>query len=265
MLPQIEIFGKFISMYGLMAIVGGFISGIVFCKLIKKRGFDDNPAIAFLLFVVLGVILGSHILFGIVNIDKTVLIFSTENFAEFVKSTAEAFGGSVFYGGLFGGIIFGLATIRFMKLNKTVYADCIAPIIPLFHFFARIGCFFAGCCYGIPSKFGFITTNNGFIPGLNGVKRFPVQLLEATLNLLIFIILIVLLEKSYDKIKGKLIFIYLLLYSTVRFCDEFLRGDAYRGYIFGFSVSQIISIILSAISIIVLLCAKFRKNSKCID
>ena len=54
MLPQIEFFGRIISVYGLMALVGGLVSGTVFCRLIKKRGLDDNPAIAFLLFVVLG-------------------------------------------------------------------------------------------------------------------------------------------------------------------------------------------------------------------
>lgn len=264
MLPQIEFFGRIISVYGLMALVGGLVSGTVFCRLIKKRGLDDNPAIAFLLFVVLGVIFGSHILFGIVNFDRIILIFNSGSFAEFKTSFAEAFGGSVFYGGLLGGIAAGLITIRVMKLDKVIYADCIAAVIPLFHFFARIGCFFAGCCYGIPSKFGFITTTNNFIPGLNGVRRFPVQLLEAAFNLIIFIILFMLLQRAQNKIRGKLLFIYLLLYSAVRFGDEFLRGDAYRGYFFGLSVSQIISIVLFAVSVIFLTLDNTRKRHKSI-
>ena len=38
--------------------------------------------------------------------------------------------------------------------------------------------------------------------------------------------------------------VYLCVYSVGRFFLEFLRGDAYRGFLFGFSTSQIISMLL---------------------
>lgn len=77
---------------------------------------------------------------------------------------------------------------------------------------------------------------------MNDVERFPVQLLEAALNLGLFFLLYYLLNKG--KLKGGLFALYLGLYSVIRFLDEFLRGDAYRGFFLGLSTSQVISIIL---------------------
>lgn len=88
----------------------------------------------------------------------------------------------VFYGGLIGGIAAGLIAIKSMRLNSGIYADTMAPVIPLFHGFARIGCFFAGCCYGVQSDIGFTAHGNQFVAEVNDVCRFPVQLLEAACN-----------------------------------------------------------------------------------
>ena len=50
-----------------------------------------------------------------------------------------------------------------------------------FIFFGRLGCFTAGCCYGIGG--------------------FPVQLVEAAINLMIFAVII--LVQNQDKLRGK--------------------------------------------------------------
>ena len=98
---------------------------------------------------------------------------------------------------------------------------------------------------------------NELLSSVNDVQRFPVQLLEATLNLILFIVLARLLSKGV--FKGKLFSIYLLCYSVIRFFDEFLRGDTYRGFLFGLSTSQIISIILFVCSLVYLI-IKFKKS-----
>ena len=48
---------------------------------------------------------------------------------------------------------------------------------------------------------------------------------------------------------GSLLFVYFLLYGVLRFFDEFLRGDAYRGFLGPFSTSQWISLILIAVAL----------------
>ena len=77
---------------------------------------------------------------------------------------------------------------------------------------------------------------------LFGVIRFdriPTQLIEALFEILLFVILFIWQRKDNKKDFLK---IYLITYSIFRFLIEFFRGDDVRGYFFGFSTSQIISI-----------------------
>ena len=102
--------------------------------------------------------------------------------------------------------------------------------------------FYGGGCYGIESKFGFVAHGNPFVPEINGISIFPIRLVEAAANLMIFSVLLWLYKKE---IRGeKLIFLYLALYCPCRFFLEFFRGDVYRGILFGISTSQWISIII---------------------
>ena len=256
MFPSITVFGKTIGFYGLLACIGVIASSFLLYQLLKKRSkasLDDM--ILFLLFVGGGMLIGGHLLYGLTNASKIKILLSVTDFSQFRSLFLEIFGGSVFYGGLIGGSICGVIGTRILKLNTALYADAMAVSAPLFHIFGRIGCFFAGCCYGIESKFGFV---------LNGVRRFPVQLLEATMNALIVILMLSLYTKR--KTQGRLFFIYLSIYAPIRFLDEFLRGDSIRGFIFGFSTSQFISIFVELFAVSALLyfrhkeCAHKAKN-----
>ncbi len=261
MFPYITVFGRVFTLYMIMSLIGIFVAGIFMCRLTKKRGLDDNDTIVLLLFSAIGVLLGGHILYGITNIKYIPYIFSAESFKEFVNAVTLVFGGSVFYGGLLGGLLAGAITIKLKKHEFAVFSDMAAVVIPLFHAFARVGCFLSGCCYGIESKFGFTVHNNTLVEGINGVSRFPVQLLEAILNVLLFLLLWYMYNRSLtsNALKGKIMPIYLLLYSVIRFFDEFLRGDEIRGFLFGLSTSQLISIILFAVSVNILVISLIKQ------
>ena len=186
------------------------------------------------------------------------LLFEAEDFEQFWKFLTAIFGGSVFYGGLFGGIVAALIVIRVNRYPRAEITDCAAPAVPLFHFFGRIGCFLGGCCYGIESEFGFTFTHS-LVESANGVRRFPVQLFEAGFNLLLFFLLFIVLKK--EKLKGRLFLLYLGLYAPARFGLEFLRGDTYRGYLFGLSTSQIISLGIMLVLAVYTLIKKLNKKS----
>jgi len=260
MFPSITIFDKVISMYNIMVIIGIVVCLLYIIKLCKKKNIDDNKIIKVLLIGLVGVFIGGHLLYAITRIDLIILfiikIHKVDSFELFIDCMFEIFGGSVFYGGLIGGIICSYVYIKKTKLDIGNVSDLCTPLIPLFHFFGRIGCFLTGCCYGIESKIGF-TYKHSMMELANGVNRFPIQLVEATYNLILFIILTVLYKK--EKFKGKLIYIYLILYPIGRFIFEFFRGDSYRGFIFGLSTSQIISILLLIFSVVMLL--KKRKKA----
>lgn len=273
MFPDITIFGKTIGIYALIAIAAGMLVGVLLCRRVSRLGLDDNDAIMFLLFVVIGVLVGGSLLYAITNLQYFPKLFTSSSVKEALLYLNLLFGGSVFYGGFLGGAFAGWLYAVFKKLDKTVYLDAMAPLIPLFHGFARLGCFFGGCCYGIESDFGFVVHGNPYVPEINDVRRFPVQLLESAGEFLIFLILELLYvkiwgaqlrgetqEPSSHPLRGRLFPLYLILYPTLRFFDEFLRGDAIRGFVFNglLSTSQFISIILFTVAVVWLILTRRR-------
>lgn len=262
MFAQFTFLGRQIGMYAVMAAIGAVLAGLVFCRAVRKRGLDDNDAIIFLLFVAGGVMLGGHILYGLTNVRYFPLLFEKVDFSTRASRFAAIFGGSVFYGGLFGGLIAGSLWIKVMRLDFKLYSDLMAPVAPLFHGVARIGCFLGGCCYGIESKFGFTARGNAIVPEVNDVSRFPVQLLESACNFILAFALFRALKASADvpALKGKLFRIYLISYSCARFAIEFLRGDDMRGFIGVLSTSQFIGAFVFIISLASLVAPVFKKR-----
>jgi phosphatidylglycerol:prolipoprotein diacylglycerol transferase len=170
--------------------------------------------------------------------------------------------GIVFYGGLFGFIAAFIIICKIWnkKLDYRVI-DIAVVTIPLFHFWGRLGCFFAGCCYGIEtqSKFSILYTTYSHIEEKSiTVSRFPVQLIEASINLAIFFILIILLFK--ERQKGHLLLVYFFIYALIRIILEFFRGDLIRGVWNSISFGQTISIIILICCSIFLI--KLRKGKK---
>jgi phosphatidylglycerol:prolipoprotein diacylglycerol transferase len=244
MFPQLEIFGRDIGLYSILVLCGIFAAGINACILARRRKYNYVDIIIFILFLFIGIIIGGHLLYALVNYKNVIYVFKNIHKINTLDKIISAFnytiGGNIFYGGLIGGIITGFILTK--KRHKHIlFVDIIAVSIPLFHFFGRIGCFFGGCCYGVPSKIGLMYTNNPILEA-NGVERFPVQLLEALFNAMLFFLLHHFLVNK--KFKYKLIFFYLGLYSIGRFFIEFLRGDTFRGIWLLLSTSQIISILI---------------------
>ncbi len=265
MMPYISIFGFNISSYAVCVITGIAVACIlVGIKTRNDKGVNHRTQLVNIPIVAaFGAFFGAHILYGITHLDHLwwVLCHSDKAFESW-ESTAfyfsDIFGGMVFYGGLIGGIIVGTIYCKHMKLDTLFYADIYAPAIPLFHAFGRIGCFLGGCCYGIESRFGFTYTNS-LTPEANNVCRFPIQLFEAGGDILICIILLILSNKKL--LKGMLMYMYLFMYSVLRFITEFFRGDEIRGFLFGVSTSQWISIAIFIISVI-LIYRLYRNNIK---
>jgi phosphatidylglycerol---prolipoprotein diacylglyceryl transferase len=129
------------------------------------------------------------------------------------------------------------------------------------HGFGRIGCFMAGCCYGIPTDrfLGVIFTDEKCQAEPLNTSLHPTQLYEATL---IFCIMAALwLFKSRKKFDGQLFLLYLIAYAFGRGLLELFRGDIQRGFIIEdvLSNSQFISMIV--ISVTIFFYIKLKRNS----
>ncbi len=264
MFPQFELFGRTVGMYGVCAVVGLLVCGWVCYLLSTGGGVESEDIILAIVFAGIGMTVGGHLLFGAVNLPTMISVLNTAKGVtprDFLMLLLRTFGGSVFYGGFLGSLSAVWLYGRYKK-KQSLFLDLLAVFTPLFHTFGRIGCFLGGCCYGIACQFGFTVHGNTLIPDVNGVPRFPVQLLEAGLNLIIFFVLLQLYRKK--KRTGRLILIYMAIYAPVRFGLEFLRGDAARGFFLCFSTSQWISLLLfpTAILLLILLSGREGKGNR---
>ena len=264
MFPSINITGKEISTYGILATAGILLLLFLSMRVAKKYKIDTNDILITLLVAGIGVVIGGHLVYGLTNFDKIIILLGNldkvTSFGILFDALGTIFGGQVFYGGFIGGLIAAYIYLKKTKKDVALYAYIITPFIPLFHAFGRIGCFLAGCCYGIEMEHG-ITFHNSPIPMANDVPRLPIQLIEAACNFALFGILFYLQKKG--KCKKTLLPIYLISYSVIRFIDEFFRGDEYRGFVGPLSTSQFIGVLVFIFGIVMLIIT--NKKSKKAD
>ena len=209
-----------IHTYGFMMAVGvAFGLWFIYAQA-KKAGLDANRIMDAAFYTIIVSLIGAKLVLFISNISYYVA-YPRELF-----SLARS--GGVFQGGLAFGVIYALWYFRRKKIPTWATADLIAPALALGHGFGRIGCFSAGCCYGSECALPWAAVfKNEYAADLTGVHLHtplhPVQLYEAILNFLNFVILTIILKKK--KFDGQVFAFYIVNYSVIRFFTEYFRGD----------------------------------------
>lgn len=96
--------------------------------------FLKHKSVYLLCYAGIGALAGAKLLY--------ILVSLTEILTHMGQWIYYVFSGFVFYGGLLGAIIGSVFYCR--EFHKDFYrqTNCLVPMIPLFHAFARIGCFF---------------------------------------------------------------------------------------------------------------------------
>ncbi len=222
-----------IHTYGLMTAIGIIAAYFTAEYRVKKNGLDETKIFGFLIWCLVFGYLCSKILYWITILpsiidDPSIIIRTLTN-------------GWVVYGGILGGILGGFLYCRRNKLHTLRYFDIAAGSLALAQGFGRIGCFFAGCCYGVEtdSAFSIVFTNSSFAP--NDVRLVPTQLISSALDFSLFVLLVLLYRRKKHK-PGQCVAAYLICYSVGRFVLEFFRGDVQRGSVGILSTSQFIAI-----------------------
>ena len=238
-----HIFGKDIPAYGLMIVLGTLLANAIAAIIIKKekREFDDVLLIE--AYCILFGFLGAKLLYLLVTIKEIdwSRFFEPDYFASIMQ------GGFVFYGGLIGGLGGAVLASKIHKLDLAYYIKKCIFLIPFIHSFGRIGCFCAGCCYGIPYHGSCAVVFPEGSYAIPGVELFPVQLVESgcLMFIALFLFILVCLKKERFNVE-----LYLILYAIVRFILEDYRYDEARGMYFGLSTSQWISVLMLIAAII---------------
>lgn len=252
MYPYINIGTLELPVYGLIIIIS-FTAGLFICSRFGRLyGIQPKYIICSGTFVAAGLLAGSKLLYLVTKLPDYIINYNIYSSYSYMDKLEFLVGGYVFYGGIIGATAGVIIFCNYFSFDKGSMLNILTPLIPFAHAFGRVGCFFGGCCYGIEYYGPLCVTFPGDVP------RFPVQLTEALINLLLFIFLMA-YTKKHTPVHGVTFGIYLICYSVIRFLLEFLRGDVIRGFLLGMSTSQWISLILFPIGIFIV---KHAKKSK---
>lgn len=242
--PIIFQLGSFkLPTYGLMVACGYLAAIFYIFRKSRAAGFKKEDLSDLIFYSVLGGMAGAKLFYSVTYWRE----FGGSFWERFMYALRTFQYGFVFYGGLIvGGAAFFITSAR-RKLAAFRAADLFAPALALGHAFGRIGCFSAGCCYGSPTScplsITFTNPASEVNPAYLGVPLHPTQLYEAAGNFFIFLVLNKALSRSLKDgwPAGRVMALYVALYSLERFLIEFLRGDDRGMMRFGLSPAQLIS------------------------
>ncbi|OQA89507.1 MAG: Prolipoprotein diacylglyceryl transferase [Elusimicrobia bacterium ADurb.Bin231] len=221
-----------IHTYGVFVAIAFFVSYKILIRYASGIGVEREKMETMVFWTFIISILGARIHY--------VLYF----LKDFIASPLEIFkiwnGGLVFFGGFIGGLTGAVYFIRKYGLRFDQMSDILAIALSIGQAIGRLGCFFAGCCYGTRCSgiFCVVFPEDSLAP--HGVELFPVQILSSLLLFAIFWFLRYLYPKQ--KVSGRICAMYLMLYGIKRFFVEFLRGDFRGRYIWGLTVTQMAAI-----------------------
>ena len=240
--------------YGLLVATGFFAGILLAARWAKQDGLDPQKILDLCFYIAIASLVGARALYIIVEYR-----YFLANPLEVLKFWK---GGLVFYGGLIGGALAFIITTRMRKLDLWQLADIVAPGVALGHALGRLGCFFAGSCYGRPTDVPWAVTYtnpNSLARDVLGVPVHPTQLYSAAFLILLSAILVFIGSRS--TFRGQVIASYGILYGTFRFFIEFFRGDP-RGAVtladITLSTSQVVSLLLVPASLGIYLYLKKR-------
>ncbi len=241
--------GRFpVYTYGLL-LAAAYLLGLQFALMrARTRGLDPNRVMDLGIWIIISALVGAKLLLLVVEFDKY-----TANPSELLDLFRS---GGVFYGGLIAAVAVALWYLRRHRMPMWTVTDVFAPGIALGHVIGRMGCLFAGCCFGKPADVPWAITFHSEYAARNvgtplNVPLHPTQLYEAGAELLILLVLLA-TERRGRPFPGRTFWAYMCLYGVSRFIIEFYRGDP-RGTVGMFSTSQFLSLIIVPLAIVMLI------------
>ena len=228
--------------YGVFAATGLLLGVSLALRQGKQEGYDPQVLLDFFFYVILAGIAGSRVFYVL------------QHFSSYRSNPLNIFklweGGLVFYGGLLFAFPLAWFLLRRQHLPFWESFDLIAPSLAIGQAFGRIGCFFAGCCYGLPSQVPWAVTftdPDSLAP--RGIPLHPTQLYHALAGFVVFFALVLL--RRHRRFTGQVACLYLILHSVLRFVVEDFRGDA-RAWIVdqALSLTQVISVVIFLLGIV---------------
>lgn len=236
--PELFTIGDFtVHTYGFMIMLGALMAYLYMARTAKKElGIDPDKIQTVAIMVIFAAFVGGKLFF---YFEKPSYYFHPpSNMLENFRT------GFVFYGSLLFAVPVAIWYFRKEKWPLWAMMDRLAIATLILHASGRLGCFFAGCCYGTPTDAPWGVTFSDELSQAEPLHTalHPTQLYESffLMSLLVFLILF----KRHKRFEGQLFMMYLMLYAVGRGVIEIFRGDLRRGFLIEdvLSHSQFISI-----------------------
>ena len=177
--------------------------------------------------------------------------YVAEGFFNHEKSLSfTIFGPVSLWWGLIAAALCAFPVAKLLKTDAWQAADLFSFSLAAGGIFARLGCFFNGCCTGIPAPKGYFfgTFYSPYSYAYNvfgNVPLHPAQLYESCAWLIILVILY--LKKRHLVYRGELILLAGACYAVARFIIEFFRYHEVYHFIYAARVFCIIVFLFTSL------------------
>ncbi|MHB1022269.1 MAG: prolipoprotein diacylglyceryl transferase [Acidobacteriaceae bacterium] len=227
--PRLFEFGPItVSSYGAFAALGLIAAMLLATRTAQRLRLDANVLWNLGLLAVFSAFVGSRVILVARNWQDF------RRFPFLMLSAATLNSGIVFYGGLAIAFVVCLLYLLWKRMPLLRTLDALAPAVALGHALSCVGCFAAGCAYGLPTTLPWgVTFHNKYAAMWSGaplgVRLHPTQLYEAAVELALCALLLWLLPRARQA--GEVMGAWMFLFGAARFVIEFYRGDDGRGSI----------------------------------
>jgi phosphatidylglycerol:prolipoprotein diacylglycerol transferase len=194
-------------------------------------------------------------------------------------------GGLVFQGGPPAGMIFIYFYLKKHKISFWKAADIITPYLALGHAFGRIGCFFAGCCYGKVTNVPWAITfpkqvdEEGLITGSEAFRDHLVEFSDVTYasahshpihptqfyaftGLMLLFGILLFLRKHWHPFVGFTFPVYFIIYGIHRTIVEEFRGDNNPVHILNLTDQQVFALLFSILGVVLFFILRHRNGAE---
>lgn len=262
MLPRMFDGGVPVYGYGFMLFIGFMAAGKSAEGRARCVGLDKDIVWDLGMWIFFGGIIGARIFY---LVQYGWRIFPGLNPREaLIAAMNLSDGGLVFYGGVILGAIGYMYFCHRRQISPLLMGDIAMPSVFIGLAFGRGGCFLNGCCFGDRCDFPWaVHFPQGSVPFVALVNRgFQDPLAAASLPLhptqiysVVNALVLAFLTSVYFRYRprpGSVLAVGFVLYPLSRMVIELLRGDEMGQFGTGLTISQWVSILLSAMSLLFL-------------
>lgn len=242
-----NLFALPIYWYGITMALAIFIAMMLANFLFNKINPDlkTDTVLEYAPYIIISGILGARLYFCILNPQYY--------FSHPLEILDIREGGLSIHGAIIGGILSMLVIAKHLKIHVMKLVDVLSCTTILGQAIGRWGNYFNSEAYGFPvenQNWGLFIPLNKRISEYSNYSLFhPTFLYESLLDILSFGVLLIIYLKLGKRFQGVTFFIYLILYSLIRFFIEQIRIDSTLN-IGSIPIAEIVSCILFIVGVI---------------